>query len=97
MTIKKDDVIHVAKLAKIKLNAKEVESFTKDLANVLDHFSVLQEVETDEVIETSQVTGLENVTRADEILVRTQSENKDLLQCSNFPVEKNSIKIPKVI
>ena len=64
----KDDVLHVAKLAKLELTDSEIEKFTPQLSNVLDHFSELSEVDTEGTIPTSQTTGLEDVYRKDEVL-----------------------------
>lgn len=67
----KEDVLHVAKLAKLELTDAEIKKFTPQLSNVLDHFSELSEVDTKDVEPTSQTTGLEDVYRADEL----KSEN----------------------
>lgn len=64
-----DDVAHVAKLAKLELTKEEIEKYKKQLSSVLDHFKELNEVDTKNVEPTSQTTGLQNVTRKDEIAV----------------------------
>lgn len=63
----KDDVLHVAKLAKLKLTDAEIEKFTPQLSSVLNHFSELSEVDTESTEPTSQTTGLEDVYRTDEV------------------------------
>ena len=65
-SLSKKDVEHVAKLAKLPLTPKEITKFQKQLSQILDHIKLLQELPTDKVEPTSQVTGLENVTRPDE-------------------------------
>lgn len=67
----KQEVLHVASLAKIELDSNEVEKYTEQLSMVVDYFSQLSEVDTKDVEPTSQTTGLENVFRLDEI----KSEN----------------------
>jgi aspartyl-tRNA(Asn)/glutamyl-tRNA(Gln) amidotransferase subunit C len=67
----KSEVLHVAGLAKIDLDNKEVEKYTKQLSDVVDYFGQLSEVDTKNVEPTSQTTGLENVFRTDEV----KSEN----------------------
>lgn len=62
----KIDVSHVAKLANLPLTAAEKKKFEKELSQTLDYVSQLEEIETKNVEPTSQVTGLENVTRQDE-------------------------------
>ena len=90
-----DEVRHIAKLAKINLTDDDIERLSLQLSGILDYFAVLQEVDTDGVAETSQVTGLESVTRTDEIHI---SENEEaLLKCTPHQIEDNSVKIPKIM
>ncbi|OGH29923.1 MAG: asparaginyl/glutamyl-tRNA amidotransferase subunit C [Candidatus Levybacteria bacterium RIFCSPHIGHO2_12_FULL_37_9] len=62
----KIDVGHIAKLANLEIKESEKEKFQKQLSSVLQYVDKLQEVDTKDVEATSQVTGLENVTREDE-------------------------------
>ena len=62
----KIDVGHVAKLANISLSKGEQFKFEKQLSEILSYVEKLKEVNTKNVETTSQVTGLENVTREDE-------------------------------
>ena len=68
---------HVAKLAKLELTNAEVEKFQKQLSEVLDYFNILNEVDTDGIEPTSQVTGLENVMREDKMENDLSVENKE--------------------
>ncbi len=61
----KINVPHVAKLANLPLNEEEVEKFDKQLSDVLQYIEKLNEVDTQNVEPTSQVTGLENILRED--------------------------------
>lgn len=91
----KDQVAHIAKLAKIKLSDEELERLSPQLSSILDFFEILQEVDTEGVAETSQVTGLENISRSDEI---NMSEIEDrLLECTPHSIEDHSVKIPKIM
>ncbi|MCL6096689.1 MAG: Asp-tRNA(Asn)/Glu-tRNA(Gln) amidotransferase subunit GatC [Patescibacteria group bacterium] len=62
----KIDVSHIAKLANLPLSATEKEKFEKQLEETISYVEELNKVDTKNVEPTSQVTGLENVTRADE-------------------------------
>ena len=89
------NVAHVAALAKIKLSEAEIKKFTPQLKNILDFFAQLQEVDTEGVPETSQVTGLENVMRRDDV---EQCENQDdYIAGSPQGTEDHCIKIPKIM
>ena len=63
----KINVSHVAKLANLPLTAEETTKFEKQLAEVLTYIEKLNEVDVTGVEPTSQVTGLENVTRTDTV------------------------------
>ena len=62
----KIDVSHVAKLANLPLKPDEEKRFEKQLSEILSYVEKLKGVDTKNVEITSQVTGLENVTREDE-------------------------------
>ncbi len=89
------EVRHIAKLAKLELTDREVKKFSGELSDILDFFKTLQEVKTDKVEETSQVTGLMNVVRSDEIEVDGQEDA--LLQCTSHKVKDHSVQIPKIM
>jgi len=63
--LKREEVLHVAKLAKLDLSEEEIAKFTPQLSKVIDYISELSEVDTKGVEPTSQTTGLENVYRND--------------------------------
>jgi aspartyl/glutamyl-tRNA(Asn/Gln) amidotransferase C subunit len=59
------NIQHIAKLANIPLKPEEEEKLEKQLDVTLEHAERLKEITTESVTVTSQVTGLENVTRED--------------------------------
>ncbi len=62
-----EEVKHVAELANLKLSNQEEEKIKGQLEETIEYINHLTEVDTSEVQPTSQVTGLENVFRDDEI------------------------------
>lgn len=62
----KINVPHVAKLANLPLKSEEKEKFEKQLSETLSYVEKLNSINTNGIEPTSQVTGLENVTREDE-------------------------------
>jgi len=62
----KINVKHVAKLANLPLSEKEEKKFEKQLNEVLSYVEKLSKKDVKKVEETSQITGLENVTRDDQ-------------------------------
>ena len=57
----------IAKLAHLTLTPSQQQQFTQQLSPVIDYVSKIQALDTTNVPETSQVTGLENVLREDEV------------------------------
>ncbi len=63
--ITKEEVKHIAKLARLKLTDEELEKFSKQLSDILEHAKMLDEVDTDNVEPIAQITGLTNVSFGD--------------------------------
>ena len=64
--IDRDQVLHVARLARLRLSDEELERMPSELSTILDHIEKIGELQLDEVAPTSHVTDLENVLRPDE-------------------------------
>ena len=64
--IDRDQVLHVARLARLRLEEGEIERMARELSSVLDHIEKISELELEGVEPTSHVIDVENVLRADE-------------------------------
>jgi aspartyl-tRNA(Asn)/glutamyl-tRNA(Gln) amidotransferase subunit C len=65
--LSRDQVLHVARLARLELTGEEVERFGSELSKVLDHIEKIGELgDMADVEPTSHVVEVENVLRADE-------------------------------
>lgn len=64
--IDREQVLHVARLSRLRLSEEELDTLTGELASVLDHVDKLAEVDIEGVEPTSHVIPLENVLRTDE-------------------------------
>jgi aspartyl-tRNA(Asn)/glutamyl-tRNA(Gln) amidotransferase subunit C len=64
--IDRDQVLHVAKLARLKLDDEEIERMSSELSGILEHIEHINELELEDVEPTSHVIALENVLRPDE-------------------------------
>jgi aspartyl-tRNA(Asn)/glutamyl-tRNA(Gln) amidotransferase subunit C len=62
----RDQVLHVARLARLKLTEEEVERMAAELSKVLDHIEKIRELELADVPPTSHVIDVVNALRADE-------------------------------
>lgn len=63
--ITKEQVQHIANLARIRVNEKELEQLQHDLLEILEYFSVLQEVDVSRVEPMTHSIALENIARQD--------------------------------
>ena len=64
--IDREQVLHVARLARLALNEDEVETMARELSGILEHVDRIAQLDLDEVEPTSHVVDLENVLRPDE-------------------------------
>lgn len=64
--IDRDEVLHVARLARLKLDDGEVESMARELSGVLDHIAKIGELSLDDVRPTSHVVEVVGRLRPDE-------------------------------
>jgi aspartyl-tRNA(Asn)/glutamyl-tRNA(Gln) amidotransferase subunit C len=64
--IERDQVLHVARLARLRLSEPEVETMAAELSGILEHVDRIGKLDLDGVEPTSHVVELENVWRADE-------------------------------
>jgi aspartyl-tRNA(Asn)/glutamyl-tRNA(Gln) amidotransferase subunit C len=63
--IDREQVLYVAKLARLKLTDDEVEKMTGELSQILEHVERMEGLDLDGVEPTSHVVALENVLRQD--------------------------------
>jgi aspartyl-tRNA(Asn)/glutamyl-tRNA(Gln) amidotransferase subunit C len=64
--IDREQVLHVARLARLELSEDEVERMASELSGILEHVDRMTELDLDGVEPTSHVVALENVLRPDE-------------------------------
>ena len=65
--LSRDQVLHVARLARLELTDEEIERFSAELSKVLDHIETIEQLgDLSDVRPTSHVVEVENVLRSDE-------------------------------
>jgi aspartyl-tRNA(Asn)/glutamyl-tRNA(Gln) amidotransferase subunit C len=64
--IDRDQVLHVARLARLRLSEEEVETMVGELSGILEHVDRIGKLDLEGVEPTTHVVALENVLRADE-------------------------------
>ncbi len=93
MPLSHDQVRHIAKLCRLNLSDAEVEVYGKEMTQILDFITQLQEVDTTNVEPTAQSTQGRNLLRADEVLVSPVDPDA-LLACSPLPIIEHQIATP---
>ncbi len=67
MKLSREEVLHIARLARLGLTETEVDRLREQLSNILENFEVLQQVDTSGVPPTAQSIALQNVVIDDEV------------------------------
>jgi len=84
MSLTAEEVLHIARLARIALTDADVERFTPQLSGILEHFAELAAVDTEGLEPTAHPLPLSNVMRAD--LVAPSLSQAEAL--ANAPVQE---------
>ena len=67
MKLSREEVLHIALLARLGLTEADVDRLREQLSNILENFEILKQVDTTDVAPTAQSITLQNVMRADEV------------------------------
>ena len=67
MKISREEVLHIALLARLGLTEAEVDRLSEQLSNILENFEILKQVDTSNIPPTAQSIALQNVVSDDEI------------------------------
>ena len=94
MRITKEEVVHVAKLARLNLDEQAIEVYTKQLGDILTYMDTLNRVDTKDVPPTSHAIFINNAFREDEVKPSVSVERA----LANAPQsDDGSFVVPKVI
>lgn len=93
--INKEEVKHIAKLARLGLTEKEIEQLQKELSSILDYFEKLKKVDISGIEPTTHSILVENVMRDDERR-KSKVESRKLLDLA--PETKESyLKVKSIL
>lgn len=96
MNITTEEVKHLARLSNISLSEEEISDLRGDLENIVNYIKQLDELDTENVEPTYQVSENQNIWRDDEI-DNYGVEKQELLALSGENVASDQIKVPKVL
>ena len=90
----RDEVAHVAHLARLRLSEDELERFTAQLGAVLEHAADMNELDLEGVVPTAHPFGLINVVRADEV---RDSLDRDEVLAMAPDAEDGRFAVPRIM
>lgn len=94
MKVSKQEVEHVAVLARLRLTEEEKDRLTNQLNSILDHFVKMQELDTENVPPTSHSLPMQNVSRPD-VVVNAFTPEEAL---ANAPEQQDDcFAVPRVV
>jgi aspartyl-tRNA(Asn)/glutamyl-tRNA(Gln) amidotransferase subunit C len=67
MKLTREEVLHIARLARLGLAEEKITRLSEQLSHLLEHFQVLQQVDTEGVPPTAQSVALQSVMRDDTV------------------------------
>lgn len=89
MNLSPQDIAAVADLARLDLTEEEINRYAEQLSAVLAYMDILNEVETENVEETCQVTGLQDVFREDGVVSCDEDVRNKLVEA--FPEREGDL------
>ncbi|MFH1772946.1 MAG: Asp-tRNA(Asn)/Glu-tRNA(Gln) amidotransferase subunit GatC [Patescibacteria group bacterium] len=95
MDLSKQQIQHIAKLARIELTDEELKKYHSQLSDILTYIDQLKEVNVDDVEPTTQTAGLENVLRED-IAINWNKEEIENVLISAPEKEERFIKVKRI-
>ncbi|MBC8476842.1 MAG: Asp-tRNA(Asn)/Glu-tRNA(Gln) amidotransferase subunit GatC [Dehalococcoidia bacterium] len=67
MKLSREEVLRIARLARLGVTEEDVDRFREQLSNILQNFEILQQVDTEGVPPTAQSIVLQNIMRDDDV------------------------------
>ncbi len=94
MSVSKEDVKHIANLARLELNEEELEKYTKDLGNIVEFANTLSKIDVTGVEPTNHILNIKNVFRKDQL--KDSYDREEILM--NAPEKQaGCVSVPKVV
>lgn len=94
MTIDRQAVDHVARLARLALSEEERDRMCAELTVILEHAEKIQALDLDGIKPTAHAVALENVLRADEV---TPSLAQEEVLANAPEAEDGRFKVPRIV
>ena len=94
MKITKEEILHVAKLARLNLSEEETEKLQSDMESIIEFANTLNELDTEGVVPTAYARPMSNAFRED--VIKESYDREEMLK--NAPEsEDGGFAVPKVV
>lgn len=90
----RDEVVHVARLARLELTDDEIDRFTRQLGDVLDHAADIEALDVGDIEPTAHPIPLVNIVRDDRIVA---SLDRDEVLAAAPAAEDGQFRVPPVL
>lgn len=94
MAVTKDQVKYIASLAKLEIPENQLDTFTKEMEQIIEFANSLNKIDTEGIEPTAHIQGIENVLRVDREPIKFDTE--ELLKNAPNKVD-NCFSVPKVV
>lgn len=95
MPITNEEIKHIAELSRLKLTAEEEKNLGAELGSILKYIEKLNQVKTDNIEPTAQVSGLSDVLRGDE--VKNWNREEVMAALEQGELEDGQVKVKRVL
>ena len=96
MQLSKEEIQHIANLARLELSEEEIKIYGEQLSHILSYIDQLKEVDTAGVEPTAQVTGMKNVLRSDEIVKWDKKQVEQALKQAS-ELKDEMVKVKRIL
>ncbi len=94
MNVSREEIMHIANLARLNLSEEEIKKYTNDMQDILNFANIINNADTDNINESIAAGNIVNVFRKDEI---KEFEDKKMLMENAMEVEDGMFHLPSVL
>lgn len=68
MILRREEVVYIARLARLGIDEADIDKFQIQLSNILENFEILQQVDTKDILPTAHTLALQDVMNDDKVI-----------------------------
>ena len=94
MKVSREEIMHIANLARLNLSEEEIQRYTNDMEDILNFANTINNINTENIGESIAASNNVNVFRKDEV---KEFEDKEMLMKNAMEVEDGMFHLPSVL